>query len=207
MASEAYERFMSSMTMDYEKWHDGIGYDLEALKGVTAEERKSIVTLLKSKQVTWREIEALEAIGDAEAMEGIHKAAKEQRDGGTRLAAMEAIHNASGKKDMDDTLPAEIRKLTGVDNGLTRALLLAEEYPTEKVKQALLWASWNRTEASMHCAALLAYLCGAAKEAFDWDLRPLFLRLGPDNSYFERKKAFDELCALVKMELDTTQSF
>jgi hypothetical protein len=207
MGSEAYERFISSMTMDFEKWHDGIGYDLEALKQVTPEERTSIVKVLRSNQITWREIEALEAIGSAEAMEGIHKAAKDERDGGTRMAALEAAHNASGKKDMDETLPAEIRKLTTIENGLTRALLLAEEYPTEKVKQALLWASWNRTEASMHCAALLAYLCGAAKEAFDWDLRPLFLRLGPNNSYFERKKAFDELCALVKMELDTTQSF
>ena len=26
--SPAYERFLSSMIMDHEKWHDGIGYDL-----------------------------------------------------------------------------------------------------------------------------------------------------------------------------------
>ena len=56
-----------------------------------------------------------------------------------------------------------------------------------------------------HCAALLCYLAGAGKDPFDWSLRPLFLRLGPHESQVDRKAAFDELCALVGMSLDTFQ--
>ena len=34
----AVRRFERSMVMDYEKWHDGTGYDLEALKEATPDE-------------------------------------------------------------------------------------------------------------------------------------------------------------------------
>ena len=37
-ASSAVERFRESMAMNYERWHDGIGYDLEILKTATPEE-------------------------------------------------------------------------------------------------------------------------------------------------------------------------
>ncbi|MFO1497686.1 MAG: hypothetical protein U1G07_04715, partial [Verrucomicrobiota bacterium] len=33
------QRFQNSLTIDYEKWHDGIGYDLEALRAASPEER------------------------------------------------------------------------------------------------------------------------------------------------------------------------
>ena len=46
---------------------------------------------------------------------------------------------------------------------------MTEEYPTDRVKQALLAASHKRTEAAMHCAGVLCYLTGAGKEPFDWD--------------------------------------
>lgn len=31
MHSESYQGFLDSMVMDFDKWHDGIGYDLEVL--------------------------------------------------------------------------------------------------------------------------------------------------------------------------------
>ncbi len=36
------ERFEKSMQIDYEKWHDGIGYDLEALQSASLTERKKL---------------------------------------------------------------------------------------------------------------------------------------------------------------------
>jgi len=33
-------RFIKSMNIDFEKWHDGIGYDLEALKEANDKERE-----------------------------------------------------------------------------------------------------------------------------------------------------------------------
>lgn len=67
------------------------------------------------------------------------------------------------------------------------------------MKQALLRASGQKSEIAMHCAALLCFLCGKAKEVFDWDLRPLFLRLAPENEESDRKAAFSEVCLLVGM--------
>ena len=32
MPSKAYQIFLDSMVMDFEKWHDGIGYDLKVLE-------------------------------------------------------------------------------------------------------------------------------------------------------------------------------
>ena len=34
--SESFDRFMASTTIDYEAWHDGVGYDLDALRAVEA---------------------------------------------------------------------------------------------------------------------------------------------------------------------------
>jgi len=77
---------------------------------------------------------------------------------------------------------------------------MAEEHATEDVKHALLAASHNRTASAMHCAGVLCYLAGVAKEPFDWNLRPLFLRLGPEEPEDDRAAAFRELCALVGID-------
>src|SRR4030095_7047826 len=99
----------------------------------------------------------------------------------------------------------EIRNLHKPTEGLTRALRMAQAHPTEAVKQALLWAGYNTPESAPHCAAMLCHLAGVTDDPFDWNLRPLFLKLGMHNSHFDRKAAFDELCKLVKMQLDTSQ--
>ena len=53
-------RFIESMKIDYEKWHDGIGYDLEALKEANKEEREAIERILINRNPPdWRDIEAL----------------------------------------------------------------------------------------------------------------------------------------------------
>jgi hypothetical protein len=48
------------MNIDYEKWHDGIGYDLEALAEANEKERKVIEKILVNRNPrNWRDIEAL----------------------------------------------------------------------------------------------------------------------------------------------------
>jgi len=200
---------MGSMQMDHEKWHDGIGYDVEAIAEMTGPERKRLVEVLTGVNggVTWREVEALKAIDLPAARRAIKAASQDHLRVDTRLSAADAMLD-SGKmkdKDFDALLARQIRALHRIEDGCTKALLLAEQYPTDRVKQALLWASWNHTECAMHCAAMLCYLCGVAKEPFDWAMRPFFLRLGFHENYFTRKAAFDELCKMVKMELDTSQ--
>jgi hypothetical protein len=203
--SPAYDRFIRSMTFTTEAWQDGEGYDLEALREMEGWERPQILEVLRDREATWREIEVFAAVDHPAARAALDQALQHRLSITTRLAAAEALHEQGRlETPIDQLLAGEIRRLDTVSNGCTRALLLAERHPSDAVQQALLWASYNRSECSMHCAALLCFLRGVAKEPFDWNLRPLFLRLGPNNSILERKAAFDELSALVKMELDTS---
>jgi len=201
MPSDAYSRFMSSLELDYERWHDGSGYDLEALASIDDSERGDVVWELVRRDPTWREIEALESIDIPPAFMAIKRALRDSDSIDTRLAAAKSLHTL-GKLDepIDAVIARELGKLGDIGGGSTRALLMAEEFPTDAVKRALLEASNKRTESAMHCAGVLCYLTGAGKEAFDWDLRPLFLRLGPAEPEPDRSAAFRELGLLVKME-------
>ena len=200
MPSEAFSRFASSLELDHERWHDGDGYDLAALAEIDKGERGDAVHMLAQRPATWREIEALETIDIPPAFMAIKRALQRSDSIDTRLAAAESLANL-GKLDepLDAVLAREIRNL-GAGDGCTRALLMAEQYPTDAVKQALLEASHKRTESAMHCAGVLCYLTGAGKEAFDWNLRPLFLRLGPEEPEADREAAFRELRSLARME-------
>ena len=117
----------------------------------------------------------------------------------TRLAEAEALYKQGEQTDFDRVLATEICDLDTLADGCTRALLLAAEYPSERVKQALLYASNNRTECAMHCAALLCYLCGVTKEPFDMSLRPLFVKFDPSASALDRIAAREELLNLTRM--------
>ena len=198
--SDAFQRFLNSTIIDYEKWHDGDGYDLAALDELDETERRKAEALMLERTTEWREIEVLERLGSKKAWQAIEDTYQSGRGIDTRLAAAVALERA-GRLDhpIDQVIADAILKLRTIEGGLTRALLLAEEHPTDRVKQALLQASGRKTEIAMHCAALLCFLCGKAKEAFDWELRPLFLRLVPGNDEADRKAAFAEIRTLVGM--------
>ena len=201
MPTDAYSKFMASLALDHDRWHDGEGYDLEALAHIDESERGDVVWELARRDATWREIEALEQIDIPPAYMAIKRALRDSESIDTRLAAAEALARLDKLDEpIDAILAREIRNLDGTEDGATRALLMAEEHPTDAVKRALLAASLERSDSAMHCAGVLCYLTGAGKEPFDWDLRPLFLRLGPDEPENDRSAAFNELCTLVKMQ-------
>lgn len=61
-------RFERSMPIDHEKWHDGIGYGLDTLRGATEAERRQIETLLLEHRIgDWRDVEALAALDSPRA--------------------------------------------------------------------------------------------------------------------------------------------
>jgi len=51
---------------------------------------------------------------------------------------------------------------------------------------------------AVHFAAMLFYLFGKAKEPFDWEKRPFFLRFNTEDRK-ERVKVFRELCQKLKI--------
>jgi hypothetical protein len=75
-------------------------------------------------------------------------------------------------------------------------------HPTETVRQALLWASYNATVSAPRCAALLLVLSGAATEPFPADVKLMLGKLGKYTSDFDRDAAFAELSGRVGMVLD-----
>ena len=44
--SSAYQKFVSSMETGYEDWHDGVGYDVDALKQITGPEQTAAIKIL-----------------------------------------------------------------------------------------------------------------------------------------------------------------
>lgn len=207
MSAEAVKKFEDSMIMDFDMWHDGEGYDLSAIDDMTAEERKQVASILKAREQTWRELEALAALDMEDVDDLIEETSTKSESSNNRITAAAALHDR-GRLDKDEfekLLCNEIRKLTGIGDGTIKILIEAEAMPTEKVKQALLWSSWNSTEASMSCAARLLYLCGKADDQLAWSHREWLFDIKPNNSYFTRKKAFDKLCEMCGMVLDTEQ--
>lgn len=166
MGSEAYERFMASTDIDYERWHDGVGYDLEALGALGGRERAEAQQWLLARAGNdWRDLEGLLALGSD-----------------TACAVVAGLESAV------------------FYGGLSVALDLATEERTPAMVDALFRACFREQgEGAVHAAARLAFIQGAAKEAFDWDLRSLFLRFNtPDRA--EREAAFRNLCALCKVD-------
>jgi hypothetical protein len=102
--SDAYKKFMASTIMDYEKWHDGIGYDLDTFKQMTPAEQARVVAELKSKgSPDWRDVEVFEIAGTAEA----DAALREALDHGppeARLHAMQTLAEQGKLPDVDERL-------------------------------------------------------------------------------------------------------
>ncbi len=190
------------MIIGFDQWHDGLGYDLDALKEMTPSERKSVrVTLHHRSPRDWRDVEALNylrALGDAEAVEGIKDTLKDS-DSTTRLYAAQALHEAGDFPDIDKEVESVLRSVYA-DSSLVKVLLMAEQHPTPRVKKALLWAVKNGPgRVAVNCAGMLFYHCGLAKEPFDWNHRPFFLRFLPDDKA-DRAAAFVELCEKMGMD-------
>ncbi|HYB75049.1 MAG TPA: hypothetical protein VED18_16875 [Candidatus Sulfotelmatobacter sp.] len=198
----AFKRFLSGMVPVWEEWRDDQTYDVSAIANMTAGEREQIVSLLTSRDVTWREVEVLAAIATPAARAALEAASSHHLSIDTRLAAAEALYRQKGMADLDAFLARQIRNLDRPANGLKRALSLAERHPSDVVKRALLWASYNCTECALHCASLLLRLAGVGKEPFDETVQGMLRRLGLHNSDFDRKAAFEELCRVVNMNLD-----
>jgi hypothetical protein len=197
--SSAYDRFMQSMEIGFDQWHDGTGYDLEALQELEGEELARVEALLiRRKDEDWRDAEALASLNSTKAAEAL-KSSISSPNMQVKLQAAEQYAAEGDMARMEEVLVHSLR--TGkLYEGLTQALDLAEQYPTEKVKQTLFWCALHgNDDVRIHAAALLFYLYGIAESNFDWNFRPFFLRFNAEDVE-ERRAAFVELCERVKVD-------
>jgi hypothetical protein len=191
---------MASTDIDYDRWKEGEGYDLEALRSLEGTELDDVEQWLFDRAGNdWRDLEALMAIGSdrarAAVLEQLRRGSTEQRLWAARYLADDPLLAA-------DREAAVVRGLGQalLYGGLSIALDMAIEERTPAMIDALFRAALrDEGEAAVHAAARLAYVHGKAKEPFDWELRPLFLRFG-EADRATRETAFRELCALIGVD-------
>ena len=192
-------RFIESMKMDFEKWHDGIGYDLKALVEANIEEREALERILVNRNpLGWRDIEAL-AILDS------HKA---------RSTLKYAIHGGSNEVNMailrfapelvDDELKTKLivksLKSASFYYGLRQTLRIVEKYHPNNVIHELFDGLLERDgEIAVHFAAMLFYIYGKDETYFPWEHRAFFLKFNTSN-ISERKIFFKELCDKINVD-------
>src|SRR5262245_35406942 len=121
------DRFFRSMMIDYEKWHDGIGYDIDALREASALERSEIEHRLAPRFKTdWRDVEALAALNTPKAKELLQKALK-QGNAEIRAAVM---RHAPELVSNEEQIRPLIQALETAEfyEGLTQTMDLVEDF-------------------------------------------------------------------------------
>ena len=191
-------QFAASMVIDYEKWHDGIGYDLTRIPLMTPEERKDLEADLIRKlrdDGDWRDVEALLKLGTPTAQAAAEKA-RNHPSAEVRNYVEQQIEVAPAEREAQ--VIAAIQR-AAVRSGIGHAVELAINCNTPEVRRAVLNQARNASDSTtrVHMAALLYYLCGKSKEAFDWDHRPYFLRFNDDNTA-DFRAAWTELRDVLK---------
>lgn len=198
--SDAVARFAASLNIDYEKWHDGIGYDLDAIRRAPPAEHSQIEAIMLNRAVEdWRELEALEALATPKATAAIRATLKSSSPELRLRAARALAHEPEGEATREAAIVHAIEK-SDVFTGLTQALDAAAQHPTPPVKDALFRCCLKGSSvAAVHAAALLFYLHGLAKEPFDTAQRPFFLKFATEVKA-DRIAPFKELCARLGVE-------
>jgi hypothetical protein len=194
IAPTPLQRFDKSMVIDFEKWHDGIGYDIEAIKLASPAERAAIEqTLINHSPRDWRDIEALAEIRTERARQAIKQAINdpnpEVRVAVTRYASNLVTDRERTRSIVDGLQNAELF------GGLSQVIDDVAEYHPQGVKDALITGLLKRKgDVAVLFAAMLFYIFGKANEPFDMAQRPFFLRFNTEDRA-EREAVFLELCA------------
>jgi hypothetical protein len=195
----ALGRFQRSMVMDYEKWHDGVGYDLEALAAATPAERDAIETILLERGTKdWRDVEALAALHTPLADRAL-KGAIDHSNHEIALAVARCAPRLIPEAQRTASLVSAL-KTASLGDGLSQALDQAAEFHPKEVVDALFQGALRRDgESAVSFAALLLFVHHKADSPFDWNQRPFFLRFNtPDR--VEREAVFTELCGKIGVD-------
>ena len=194
-------RFKLSMDIDYEKWHDGVGYDLEALREATPGERKEIENIIITRSsLDWRDIEALAEINTPRSRATIKSAASKSSIE-TSIAAIRYMRELFTDSECISIIVDALRsaKLYG---GLSQALdIVADFHPQEVVSELLRGVKQREGDVAVLYAAMLLYIYGKSKEPFDWEKRPFLLRFNTEDAA-DRHEAYLELCRILNVKPD-----
>lgn len=188
-------RFRESMVATYERWREGIGYDIALLSQATPLERAQIETLLLSRPIEdWRDVEALAQFDSARSQDKLRSALRASNRR-VRIALVQYGAHVLSEAERIEILIDAIEH-ADTYGGLTQAMLEIEEYHPPPVVDALLRAVLRGGDKAIHFAALLMFVHGKAPCAFDWDQRPFFLQFRTEDAR-EMEGLFRELCERI----------
>jgi hypothetical protein len=196
-----FDRFVKSMEMDYDKWREGEGYNLEILSVASETEREDIERkLLQNTPLQWRDIEALAIIDSPKARAAIMNAFV-HADTETRMAVHRYAPELISEPMRIESIARALRE-SEIFCGLSQALDDIEEFHPPEIIQELLRGLMRRDGATAcHFAAMLYFLHGLSNSAFDWEHRPFFLKFNTDN-LAERGAVVRELCQSIGVDAE-----
>lgn len=200
-SADPVERFLSSMVMDFDKWHDGTGWDLDALEQVPPDKLPTIESaLLARRPFDWRDIEALAQIDSPKARAAV-LAAVDDPDAAVRRTARAYVPAEAVDPKRREQHLIQALKNSDLHGGLSQAIDEAAEFHPPAVIKLLIRGALRRPgPAAVHFAALLYFLHGKSEEPFDWDHRPFFLRFDGSAERPAHLAAFRELCATIGVD-------
>lgn len=198
MTKSAFDKFRRSMSIGYMEWHEGIGYDLDALSALDARELSAAEDLLLARHAAdWRDIEALDHIGSSKALEELRRAlGSKALDIRIEAARRLALRKLLSQGEIEAIVVTALATATILD-GMVKTLDFAAAHPSPRVRSELLRCAVDGNEdIRAHAAALVHFLHGGSASAFDWKFRPLYLRFN-SRDRTERLAAYRELCSLM----------
>ena len=194
------ERFERSLFIGYEQWHDGTAYDIDALRELTADQRRGVEARLVPPS-GWRDIQALAVLASL----GSASATTELRKGATtgsseiRLAVIRYAPKLVDDAARTAALVEALDNATAFDD-FTTTLQQVEAFHPKAVIEALWRGIESRQgDVAVHYAGMLAFLYGKADSSFDWHLRPLFLKFNTTDDV-QRRAAVSELRKRVEVD-------
>jgi hypothetical protein len=199
LSESPLSRFVNSMEIDYEKWHDGIGYDLEALKEATIREREAIESiLLDKKSRDWRDIEALAILNTPRARSTILRALLGDNNE-VNMAVLRFAPELVSNEVKTRVLVKALKSASFFD-GFSLTLNIVGEYHPEEVVEELFHGLIDREgEIAVHFAAMLFYIYGKAETIFDEGHRDFFLKFDTP-ILSERNLVFKVLCKKIGVD-------
>jgi hypothetical protein len=199
-AQQVVGRFQESMEMNFDRWHDGTGADLELLKGASPAALAEVEDFLASRRVQdWRDVEALAALASARA-KSLLRAAFAGGEDRVRLAVLSYAPELLSESECTEFL-VRILEDGAIESMLPQALLVIEDFHPPEVIRAMLHGLMRRDGGTAcHLAAMLYFLHGKAAEPFDWKLRPHFLQFNTAD-LTEREAAVRILCETLGLEI------
>lgn len=195
--ADAWQRFAHSKQIDYDRWKEGTGYDLEALASLSAESQR-----LVERQLTppsgWRDVEALAALDTPTAQETLRRAVH-AGDIEVRLAVLSRAPALIDDATRTETLLAALGEAAPFA-GRTEVLDLVIEFHPPVVVQELFRGLLRASgEMAYHLAATLAAIHGIVDSRHDWSLRPMYLAFNTDDRA-ARRAAFLALCTKLGVD-------